>query len=64
MPLAIDTIPNEADDARDGWYSFPKLGRDDPLEDPPFWEGQFHWALPPNFQNGNPVEYDIEAGLA
>jgi hypothetical protein len=62
LPLEINTIPNEADDATDGWFSFPKLGHDNPLEDPPFWEGQFHWGIPPTFENGNPMEYDMPAG--
>ena len=58
MPLALGDLPEQ-----DGWFSLPKQGHDDPLEDPPYWEGQFHWGGPFNYNDfPGPVEYDVTAG--
>ena len=58
LPLEFN-LPAEAD----GWFSFPKQGHDNPPEDPPFWEGGFHWGggeFPMTYQvGGGPIEYEV-----
>lgn len=57
FPLELDE-PAE----QDGWFSLDKQGHDDSLEDPPYWEGQFHWMGPFTFQTDEPVEYEVTQG--
>jgi hypothetical protein len=58
LPLALGDLPEQ-----DGWFSFPKQGHDNPHEDPPYWEGYFHWNTGTmNYNSGLPIEYEVGAG--
>ncbi len=57
FPLELDDIAEQ-----DGWFSLQKHGHNDSTEDPPYWEGQFHWMGPFNFDSGEPVEYEVSDG--
>ena len=55
MPLDWDSPPEQ-----DGWFSTGTQGNNDTFSD--YWEGQFHWGGPYDFQVGGPIEYEVSAG--
>ncbi|MCA9211711.1 MAG: hypothetical protein KDB27_01490 [Planctomycetales bacterium] len=58
FPLELGELPEQ-----DGWFSLPNQGHNDTYEDPPYWEGYFHWAGPINYQvSGLPIEFEVTPG--
>jgi hypothetical protein len=57
LPLELDELPEQ-----DGWFSTGTQGHNDTFEDPPYWEGYFHWGGPYNFSVGGPLEYEVRSG--
>ena len=54
FPLEFDELPEQG-----GWFGLGSKGHT-PLEDPPFWEGFYHWGGPYTYQEGGgPIEYEV-----
>lgn len=49
---------------QEGRFDLNRHGHNDPLEAPPFWEGQFHWTPdePATWEDDSPAEYNVTAG--
>ena len=56
LPLDFNEPADQA-----GRFNLPAQGSV-PTDDPPFWEGQFHWTPnPATLEDGSPAEYDVPA---
>jgi len=44
--------------AQEGRFDLSNQGHNDALEDPPYWEGNFHWQKA-TFEDGSPAEYQV-----
>lgn len=54
FPVALNQPP-----ASNGVVTLPKYDHNDATQNPPFWEGDFHWTGALQFDTGEPVIYSV-----